>query len=75
MNYQEELEEIEAKINQKKEEKIRLEEKKKRLEEEKNEIISQLVGEGLTAKTLEEEIAKLEQEIQKGINQCREILA
>jgi chromosome segregation ATPase len=74
MDYQNELEQIQSTVEEKKNEKIRLEEKKKQLDTQKSEIIEELASEGLTAEKLQEEIDKLTKEIEDGINKCSSIL-
>jgi septal ring factor EnvC (AmiA/AmiB activator) len=73
VDYKEQLEQIETNIQEKKEEKIRLEEKQKQLESDKKDLVAQLVEEGLTPETLEAEIKKLEAGIKEGIAKCNSI--
>jgi chromosome segregation ATPase len=75
MDYQRELEQIQSTVEEKKNEKIRLEEKKKQLDTQKSEIIEELASEGLTAEKLQEEIDKLTKDIESEIEKCQEILA
>lgn len=74
MNYKEELDTIEKKVNLNKTEKIKLEERKKHLQEEKDKIIAELKGMKIEESELETLILDLEVEIQTQIEKCKEIL-
>lgn len=74
MNFKNELDIIERKVNKNKEEKIKLSERKKHLTEEKDKIISELKKEGIEESKLEDLIIDLEMEIQEKLEKCNEIL-
>ena len=74
MDYKQELNNIEKKVNSNKEEKIKLQERKNRLELDKAEILKQLEVEGIKSEELENLILDLEVEIQQNLEKCKEIL-
>lgn len=74
MDYKVKLEEIEATIQENKEKLIRLQEKQKQLTEQKDEIMVELTELKLTPETLEEEINKLDKEIDMAIAKAENIL-
>ena len=74
-NYKEELESIESQVQEKKEQKIKLESKKQQLEEERTKILGQLKEENLTEEKLQETIDLLDKDIQMEITQCKKTLA
>ena len=74
MDYKQELNNIEKKVNSNKEEKIKLQERKNRLELDKAEILKQLEEEGIKSEELENLILDLEVEIQQNLEKCKEIL-
>jgi len=74
MDYKIKLEEIEATIQENKEQLIRLQEKEKQLKENQEEVLKQLKELSLTPESLTDEINKLEAEINKGIKQAEEVL-
>ena len=74
-NYKEELDSIESQVQEKKEQKIKLESKKQQLEEERTKILGQLKEENLTEEKLQETIDLLDKDIQMEITQCKKTLA
>ncbi len=74
MNYKQELDNIERKVNDNKTEKIKLEERKKHLQEEKNKIITELKEMKIEEGELENLILDLEVEIQTQIEKAKGIL-
>ena len=74
MDYKNEIDDIEKKVNFNKEEKIKLEERKNRLELDKAEILKQLEVDGIKVEELGDLIRDLECEIQTQIEKCKEIL-
>lgn len=74
MNYKQELDNIEKKVNFNKEEKIKLTERQKHLTEEKNKIIAELKEMKIEESELDNLILDLEVEIQTQIEKCKEIL-
>ena len=74
MNYKQELDNIERKVNDNKTEKIKLEERKKHLQEEKNKIITELKEMKIEEGELENLILDSEVEIQTQIEKAKGIL-
>ena len=74
VDYVEEIKKIEKDSEEKRTEKIRLEEKLKNLKEKKEELREELKGLGIKEEDLEQWIIDKKSEIEKGIEQCRKIL-
>lgn len=74
MDYTAELSKIEQTVNNAKLEKATLEERQRKLIEEQTKILEELKKEEITEDKLEENIDNLEVSIQKGIEECQEVL-
>lgn len=74
MNYKEELDNIEKKVNDNKTEKIKLTERQKHLQAEKDKIIAELKEMKIEEDELSDLILDLEVEIQTQIEKAKEVL-
>jgi ubiquinone biosynthesis protein UbiJ len=75
-DYKGQLEKIAESVQNKKIEKVKLEERLKRLESDRADILKQLEDEfGLQAKELDSFLEKEARELEEGIKQCQSILA
>ena len=74
MNYSEELNKIETKVNNAKIQKAKLEERQRSLNEERTKILEELKTAGITEEQLADKINSLEIELQTEIEKCQEIL-
>jgi len=74
MDYKEELDKIEKDVNEKKIEKVRLEERQKALGIERDDILKELAELGVSLDELDSYLEKEEKEIKEGIEECQKIL-
>ena len=74
MDYRQELDSIEKKVNSNKEEKIKLTERQKHLQAEKDKIIAELKEMKIEEDELSDLILDLEVEIQTQIEKAKEVL-
>jgi len=74
MDYKEELQNIEKKVNESKIERAKLEERLAQLTKEETETLQELEKEGVKVEDLESTLNQLEFEIQEGLDRCKKIL-
>lgn len=74
MDYKQELEKIENKVSENKENKVRLEERLKHLKEEKEQLLANLKEEKVEEGNLKDVITDLEIEIEEELVKCKNLL-
>ena len=74
MDYVSEINKISKQIDSNKLEQAKLQERQKNLKEEKEKLIKELNVYEIKVENLEDEIAKLDGEITKGLSECQELL-
>ena len=73
-NYIDEITQLQKKIEEAKMEDVRLKERMKSLTEEKNKLLEELKVYEISETDLDGEIAKLDEEIQKELSKCQELM-
>jgi hypothetical protein len=74
MDYKRELEKIEQDVNEKKVEKVRLEERKSSLEQDRKRVLKDLDALDIKESELDDFLAKEQKVIEEGIKECQTIL-
>ena len=74
MDYKEELQDIEKKVNESKIERAKLEERLAQITKDETEVLEGLKTEGIKPEDLESTLNQLEFEIQEGLDKCKKIL-
>ena len=74
MNYIDEITKLQKQIDSNKLEQAKLSERQKNLKEEKEKLIKELSVYEIKEEDLENEIAKLNKEVEEGLEKCKEMM-
>ena len=74
MNYIDKITKLQKQIDSNKLEQAKLSERAKNLKEEKEKLIKELSVYEIKVENLEDEIAKLNKEVEEGLNKCKEMM-
>ena len=74
MNYIDEITKLQKQIDNNKLEEAKLQERQKNLKEEKDKLIKELNVYAIKEEDLENEIAKLNKEVEEGLKKCKEMM-
>jgi len=74
MNYIEQIQTLQKKVENNKITNAKLQEREKTLKEEKDKLLEELKVYDISEQDLEGEIARIEEEVEKELNKCQEML-